>query len=129
MRVGKHILYLLTAVYVAMETYIFSMSMLSIIVFWCVLSITIILYEHMTNYKVSSWLHDVLLYVTKVISFSRKPKFKKKLNLKTSYRRCKCKKMSHACTEGSFFSSMIKAMSAQVGSKHSHTPTYRQLDS
>jgi hypothetical protein len=82
MRIGKLVVYLLSAIYGIVEAYVGLMSMVSVIIVWCVLSMSIILYEHLTNHRASKWLHATVLHITKLISFSRKPRFKIKLNLK-----------------------------------------------
>jgi hypothetical protein len=93
------------------------------------MSVLIITYEHVTGYKASIWLQGTVGDMTKIIFFSRKPKFKSKLNLKvTKYRRCKQQSNKRLNEMENIFQTIIKVFSTHIGTKARYNPTFRQFD-
>jgi hypothetical protein len=125
-RIGKLLLHLYfnTIKMVASSANI--MFMVTIIAIWTSLSVGIIIYEHLINCKGSILLYSMLGTISNIISFGRKPKFKRKLNLKiTSYRK---NKQLRGLSANGVYINWINAMSTYIGVKSVRVPNANQLD-
>jgi hypothetical protein len=125
-RIGKLLLYWYNEVINTVMLGTVSFGMVAFIALWLSLTIGIIVFEHITNYKGSKVLYNLLTTLSNIISFGRKPKFKRKLNLKTlTYR----KSGKHGGNNvNAIYVDWIRAMTSHISDTCDNIPKINQMD-
>jgi hypothetical protein len=108
------------------------MGMVTIVALWLSMTMGIISFEHVTKYKGSKIWYELIDSMTTMILFSRKPKFRRKLNLKTTVYRASRSSRSVRNKDSMYNiilpNNWIRAMTTYIGTKREIIPNASQMD-